>query len=148
MPCFLRKSVPKMQGHTKFLQTMKSFLYSFDPILNSHSVIPIGQRLVPLADFMLQLCMVRVTGIISLAHTAFHGSHIYQDITLGLTKSSGNGCSDGTSHSYQIYKEISSPVFWFWQVNFRFVTLFKSDGWFNFRLQPVFYFFLRTIYFH
>ena len=55
MPCFLRKSVPKMQGHTKFLQTMKSFLYSFVPILNSHLVILIGQRLVPLADLMLQL---------------------------------------------------------------------------------------------
>ena len=65
MPCFLRKSAPKMQGHTKFLQTMKSFLYSFVPILNSHLVIPIGQRLVPFADFMLQLCMVLVAGSIS-----------------------------------------------------------------------------------
>ena len=65
MPHFLRKSVPKMQGHTEFLQTMKSFLYSFVPILNSHLVIPIGQRLVPLVDLMLQLCMVLVVGCIS-----------------------------------------------------------------------------------
>ena len=64
MPCFLRKSVPKMQGRTKFLQSIKSFLYSFVPMLNSHLVIPIGQRLVPLADLMLQLCMVLVAGSI------------------------------------------------------------------------------------
>ena len=64
MPCFLRKSVPKMQGRTKFLQSIKSFLYSFVPMLNSHLVIPIGQRLVPLADPMLQLCMVLVAGSI------------------------------------------------------------------------------------
>ena len=63
--CFLKKSVPKMQGRIKFLQTMKSFLYSFVPILNSHSVIPIGQRLVPLADFMLKLCIDLVAGSIS-----------------------------------------------------------------------------------
>ena len=65
MRCFLRKSVPKMQGRTKFLQSIKSFLYSFVPMLNSHLVIPIGQRLVPLADLMLQLCMVLVAGSIS-----------------------------------------------------------------------------------
>ena len=51
IPCLFKKSVPKIQGLIKFLQTMKSFLYYFCPILNSHSVILIGQRLPPLADF-------------------------------------------------------------------------------------------------
>ena len=50
IPCFFRKSIPKIQGLIRFLQTTKSFLYSFCPILNSHSAIPIGWRLLPLAD--------------------------------------------------------------------------------------------------
>ena len=43
IPCFFRKCIPKIQSLIRFLQTTKSFLYSFCPILNSHSVIPIGE---------------------------------------------------------------------------------------------------------
>ena len=57
IPCFFRKSIPRIQGLIRFLQTTKSFLYSFCPILNSHSVIPIGQRLLPLADLTSYVCV-------------------------------------------------------------------------------------------
>ena len=65
IPCFLRKSIPKIQGLIRFLETTKSFLYSFCPILNSHLVIPIGQRLLPLADLTWYVCIGLVVGTIA-----------------------------------------------------------------------------------
>ena len=65
IPCFFRRSIPKIQGLIRFLQTTKSFLYSFCPILNSHSVIPIVQRLLQLADLTWYVCIGLVVGSIS-----------------------------------------------------------------------------------
>ena len=65
IPCFFRKSIPKIQGLIRFLQTTKSFLYSFCPILNSHPVIPIGQRLLPLAVLTWYVCIGLVVGSIN-----------------------------------------------------------------------------------